>query len=141
MSNVLPKAQRLALPQVVRDVTIVELFLVFGAIALLGNVIASSINVYSARKSRQQDVVPALLGLAPFFLSAALIYLWLSARPDIVYYHLVPFIFFVGATFAYMVGLIIVAHVSNNVNFPSWNILQIPILLGCIDAYLPYFGM
>lgn len=45
--------------------------------------------------------------------------------------------FFLGACFAYQVGLIIVAHLTKT-PFPFFNVLLLPIFVGVVDATGPY---
>jgi len=45
--------------------------------------------------------------------------------------------FFVGASFAYQVGLIITAHLTKSA-FPYLNVMIVPILFGTLDALGPF---
>jgi ethanolaminephosphotransferase len=63
--------------------------------------------------------------------------MWLFLRPEILHDHLLPFVFFIGVSFAYQVGLIITAHVTKS-PFPYFNILLIPIVAGMLDALGPF---
>ena len=93
-------------------------------------------NVIRARRSQKKSIWPALAGLLPFFLTWTMIPIWLHLRPDILADHLVPFMFFVGAAFAYQVGLIITAHLTKS-RFPYLNVLFVPIMFGTIDSIGP----
>lgn len=97
----------------------------------------SSLNVIGARRKKNLPVMPALAGLAPFFATWLAIPIWLSLRPEILRDHILPFLFFIGASFAYQVGLIITAHLTKS-PFPYFNILLIPILAGTLDALGPF---
>jgi len=84
-------------------------------------------------------VLPALLGLAPFFGMSGIAYLFLSHHEDIVHRHLLPTMLYLGIVFAYTVGLIIIGHVAKK-DFPYWNMAFIPMLLGLGDVYItPHF--
>ncbi|KAF3907859.1 hypothetical protein ABW20_dc0104662 [Dactylellina cionopaga] len=96
-----------------------------------------SVNVINARRAAGLRVRPALLGLAPFFALWILIPTWLYVQPVILHNHLIPFMFFIGASFAYQVGLIITAHLTKSA-FPYFNVLLIPIFLGTMDSLGPF---
>lgn len=113
-----------------------EGFLVIGGVGLGMNILNAWLNVMHAHRKTKTSSLPALLGLLPFAFSSTLAYLWLNASPDILTQHLVPFIFFLGCTFAYTVGLMITAHVTK-APFPYFNVTQVPLLLGCLNANLP----
>lgn len=104
---------------------------------ILTTPVPSSRNVIRARRSKNLPIAPALLGLAPFFTTWLAIPLWLSLRPEILREHILPFIFFIGASFAYQVGLIITAHLTRS-PFPYFNVLSLPILAGMLDALGPF---
>jgi len=114
--------------------------LVYGGVMLAFNIIQSSQNVIRSRRAKDLPVFPALAGLAPFALTWTLLPLWLSQRPAILQQHLIPFLFFIGLSFAYQVGLIITAHLTKS-SFPYANILLLPILFGTADACAPKFGV
>ena len=94
-------------------------------------------NVIKARRDRNQDPTPALLGLLPPVFAWILVGLYLYLRPSILHYHLVPFALYVGLVNAYFVGKIIVAHVTKS-NFPTQNILLAPLLFGMLDSAGPW---
>ncbi|PWW72921.1 Choline/ethanolaminephosphotransferase [Tuber magnatum] len=125
------------LPPVLRNLSFAKWYLVYGGIILAFNVVQSSRNVIRARRSKNLPITPALLGLAPYFTTWLAIPLWLYLRPEILREHILPFIFFVGASFAYQVGLIITAHLTRS-PFPYFNVLFLPILVGTLDALGPF---
>ncbi|KAF8470257.1 hypothetical protein BDZ91DRAFT_720239 [Kalaharituber pfeilii] len=125
------------LPQVFQEMPICHWYLVYGGIMLGFNIIQSSLNVIRVRRSKNLPVLPALAGLIPFFSLATMVCIWLALRPIILRAHLLPFMFFVGASFAYQVGLIIVAHLTRS-PFPHFNILLLPIAFGLVDALGPF---
>jgi len=138
-----PMLEALGLPSpgflapVLRDMSFAQWHLVYGGIILAFNIVQSSHNVTRARRSKNLPVAPALLGLAPFFTTWLAIPLWLSLRLEILHEHILPFIFFIGASFAYQVGLIITAHLTKS-PFPYFNVLSLPILAGTLDALGPF---
>lgn len=124
------------LPQFVQDMPINHWYIVYGGLMLGFNVIQSSINVIKARRSKNLPVLPALAGLLPFISLCVMVPSWLALRPVILREHLIPFIFFLGACFAYQVGLMITAHLTKS-PFPHFNILLVPIAAGLLDAAGP----
>lgn len=96
----------------------------------------SSYNVVAARNKDGQPAGEALLGLAPFFASWALIASYLALQPNILHCHLVPFVFYVGLVNAYSVGQMITAHLTKS-KFPFQNILVLPLLYGIFDSLGP----
>ncbi|KAF3941320.1 hypothetical protein ABW19_dt0202634 [Dactylella cylindrospora] len=125
------------IPDVIYEMSFITTYLTYGAIILGFSIYQSSMNVVKARRARGLRVRPALLGLAPFFTLWILIPTWLYVQPDILHNHLIPFMFFVGASFAYQVGLIITAHLTKS-RFPYFNVLIIPIFLGTMDSLGPF---
>ncbi|KAL7266026.1 Phosphotransferase, partial [Rhizina undulata] len=125
------------LPEILKDLPFNKWYLVYGGVLLAFNIIQSSQNVISARRSKNLPIFPALAGLAPFFLTWALVPIWLYLRPTILNEHLIPFMFFLGISFAYQVGLIITAHLTKS-RFPYLNVLLLPILAGTLDAAGPW---
>lgn len=138
------------IPKFLADLPLNNHFLVFSAFGLGANIIQrfplisrvsddSSLNVIKARRKANQPVLPALLGLIPFFSMSAIAYTFLSHHEEIVHRHLLPTMLYLGIVFAYTVGLIIIAHVSKK-HFPYWNMTFIPLILGIADVYItPYF--
>lgn len=99
----------------------------------------SSLNVVDARRKANKPIVPALLGLAPFFIMSGIAWLFLSHHEEIVHQHLLPTMLYLGIVFAYTVGTIIIGHVAKK-DFPYWNITFLPLLAGLADVYItPYF--
>ena len=75
-----------------------------------------------------------LAGLLPgvYLWVISALYLWF--QPVILHYHLVPFIFCVGIANAYSVGMIIIAHLTKNPEFPLTNCLFVPVTLAFVDS-------
>jgi ethanolaminephosphotransferase len=100
---------------------------------------ASSLNVINARRKSNQPVLPALLGLSPFFAVSGIAYVFLSHHEEIVFRHLLPTMLYLGVVFAYTVGTIIIGHVAKK-DFPYWNITFLPLIAGLADVYItPFF--
>lgn len=125
------------LPDFLKEMSFAQWNLVCGGVILAFNIFQSSQNVVRARRAKSLPVGPALAGLAPFFVPWAAIAAWLALRPEILHRHLVPFIFFVGVSFAYQVGLMITAHLTKS-GFPFVNMLFLPIFFGAADALGPW---
>ncbi len=62
---------------------------------------------------------------------------YLYLNPEILYNHLVPFVFFAGLVNAYSVGQIITAHLVK-LDFPYYNVLVLPIAYGVFDSVGPF---
>ncbi|GAC72725.1 sn-1,2-diacylglycerol ethanolamine- and cholinephosphotranferases [Moesziomyces antarcticus T-34] len=115
-----------------------DTFLVFALFGLLGNIAGSYGNVVQARKTRKQSTLTPLLGLAPLLLQIGANIAWIRANSAYILVDpraLLPFLAFWGISFAYNVGLLIVAHVTK-APFPYWNIAIVWSVLGAIDANL-----
>lgn len=93
-------------------------------------------NVIKARRARGDKSRGALLGLVPFFVTWTLIPAYLYLNPEILYNHLVPFVFFAGLVNAYSVGQMITAHLVL-LDFPYYNVLVLPIAIGVFDSIGP----
>lgn len=94
-------------------------------------------NVIKARRAKGDKSRYALVGLAPFFVTWTLIPLYLALNPEILYNHLVPFVFFAGLINAYSVGQIITAHLVK-LDFPYQNVLVLPLAYGVFDSLGPW---
>lgn len=125
------------LPDFLQKMPLNHWYLVVGGLMLGFNIIQSSLNVVKARRAKGLPVGEALAGLLPFFSLATMVPIWLALRPVILREHLLPFMFFLGACFAYQVGLIIVGHLTKS-PFPFFNILLLPVFIGMVDAAGPF---
>jgi ethanolaminephosphotransferase len=96
-----------------------------------------SLNVIKARRARGDKSRGALLGLIPFFVTWTLIPAYLYLNPEILYNHLVPFVFFAGLVNAYSVGQMITAHLVK-LDFPYHNVLVLPLAYGVFDSLGPF---
>ncbi|KAN0061425.1 hypothetical protein ACQY0O_006272 [Thecaphora frezii] len=116
-----------------------DAFLTFAAVGLGFNVVASYSNVIAARRARKESVLSPLSGLFPLVLQVGANTVWMLSNKSLILadmHAFLPFICYWGVTFAYNVGLLIVAHVSK-APFPYWNIAIIWSVVGAVDAYLP----
>jgi ethanolaminephosphotransferase len=93
--------------------------------------------VIRARRARGDRSRGALLGLVPFFVTWTLIPAYLYLNPEILYNHLVPFVFFAGLVNAYSVGQMITAHLVK-LPFPYTNVLVLPLAYGVFDSLGPF---
>ncbi|RKP05043.1 CDP-alcohol phosphatidyltransferase-domain-containing protein [Thamnocephalis sphaerospora] len=105
-------------------------------VALLYNIISSIKNVVDVKSTSWRQLGLALAGLLPFFVSSALAYIWLLASPVLLTQHQVAFILYTGVTSSYIVGRIILAHVTKS-EFPFFNIVYVPLLIGTVNACVP----
>jgi ethanolaminephosphotransferase len=113
-----------------------HIMVILSAITLLYNILSSIYNAVKAKKHSRKDLTYTLLGLVPYFAGSALAYLWLLASPTILTEYLVPFMLYTGITLGYIVGQIILAHVTDS-KFPFFSIVYIPLVLGVINAAFP----
>ena len=98
-------------------------------------------NVINTRQDEGKSAQTALLGLLPCFGYWLLAGLYLYLQPIILHHHLIPFVFYVGLINAYSVGLIILAHLTKNENFPMANVLVFPLALAVLDSAGPVAGL
>lgn len=116
-----------------------DFFLVFALFGLLGNIAGSYGNVVAARKSRNQSTLTPLLGLVPLVAQIAANSWWIAANRAFILADpraFLPFLAYWGITFAYNVGLLIVAHVSK-APFPYLNLSILWSVVLAVDANLP----
>ncbi|ORX96484.1 Choline/ethanolaminephosphotransferase [Basidiobolus meristosporus CBS 931.73] len=117
-----------------------QAFNLLSLVVLGANVLSSIVTVIKTSKKNNQSPAKALLGLLPFAGSVGLVYAWLNASPSIVTEHLTPFMIYCGCSFGYMVGRMILAHVTK-APFPYFHRIFIPLILGALNASLPaYFN-
>ncbi|KAI9779822.1 MAG: hypothetical protein M1839_007135 [Geoglossum umbratile] len=121
-------------PSWLGEVQVNRSFLVYGGVILGYNVLESCRNVARTRRANDKPTLPALLGLAPFFLTWALVPIYLSLQPTILTTHLLPFSFFLGLLNALSVGLIITAHLTKSPFPQAPNILVLLLLFGALDS-------
>ncbi|KAG0650365.1 putative CDP-alcohol phosphatidyltransferase class-I family [Hyphodiscus hymeniophilus] len=125
------------IPNYLYELPFNEWYMIQGGIVLVLNTIQSSQNVIKARRARGDKSRYALVGLLPFFVTWTLIPLYLYLNPEILYNHLVPFVFFAGLVNAYSVGQMITAHLVK-LEFPYQNVLILPLAYGTFDSLGPF---
>ncbi|KAJ2726349.1 hypothetical protein GGI07_000662 [Coemansia sp. Benny D115] len=108
--------------------------------ALVPTVYASFSNIAKACREQKKNVFAAFADAIPFFASIVSCGIWLYASPEIRTQHLVAFLVFVGFAFSYIVGRVIVAHVTG-APFPKLNRMHIPIFFGTANAVAPSIGL
>lgn len=116
-----------------------DAFLAFALVGLVANIVGSYSNVVAARRARKQSVVTPLLGLTPLVVQIVANLAWINANRAFILADpraLLPFLSYWGITFAYNVGLLIVAHVTKAA-FPYWNVGIVWSVLLAVDANLP----
>ncbi|SJX61118.1 related to EPT1-sn-1,2-diacylglycerol ethanolamine-and cholinephosphotransferase [Sporisorium reilianum f. sp. reilianum] len=113
-----------------------DAFLAFALLGLLANIVGSYSNVVAARRARNQSALTPLLGLTPLVVQITANCAWLRANRAFILADpraLLPFLAFWGLSFAYNVGLLIVAHVTK-APFPYWNAAIVWSVLLALDA-------
>ncbi|CDU24592.1 related to EPT1-sn-1,2-diacylglycerol ethanolamine-and cholinephosphotransferase [Sporisorium scitamineum] len=115
-----------------------DAFLTFALFGLLSNIVGSYSNVVAARRARKQSALTPLLGLTPLIVQIAANCFWINANRAFILADpraLLPFLSYWGITFAYNVGLLIVAHVTK-APFPYWNVAIVWSVVLAVDANL-----
>jgi len=125
------------IPDYVYELAFNEWYMVQGGFVLVLNTVQSAMNVIKVRHERGDKSRGALLGLVPFFVTWTLIPAYLLLNPDILYNHLVPFVFFAGLVNAYSVGQMITAHLVK-LDFPYYNVLVLFLAYGVFDSLGPF---
>lgn len=116
-----------------------EVFAVAATLGLFFNAFAAYGNVVRKCRETKKSIYEPLIGLLPFVLQVCANVSWAGGNGRMIFEYgpaYVPFIFFWGISFAYLVGIVIVAHVTK-VPFPYWNVTCVISVLGAIDANLP----
>jgi ethanolaminephosphotransferase len=126
-----------AIPRVLYDLSFTDWYLVQGSVVLVLNTVESARNVIRARRARGDRSRYALVGLAPFFGTWALIVAYLALQPRILHNHFVPFALFAGFVNAYSVGRMITAHLVK-LDFPYDNVMTIPLAIVVGDSLGPW---
>ncbi|KAJ2538717.1 hypothetical protein IWW35_006160, partial [Coemansia sp. RSA 1878] len=109
-------------------------------VALVPTVYTSFSNIARARREHQLNVSSAFADSVPFAASIGSVIVWLWESPEVLSNHLVLFLSFVGFAFSYIVGRVIVAHVTG-APFPKLNRMHIPVFLGTFNALAPRLGL
>lgn len=93
------------------------------------------------RREQGKPVETPLLGLLPALARWTLFAVYLYLQPVILQQHLIPFVFYIGLNNAYSVGLIIIAHLTQNPTFPTENVMTWPLVFATIDSLGPFLGL
>lgn len=113
------------IPDVVPGLTMMHLYLVFGALGLGFNIVTAASNVFKVRRAAKQRVRSTVTGVAPFALFYAALFVLVFLCPELIHTSLeLPFVFTIGFSVALSVGLIITAHVTSQ-QFPVTNVLML----------------
>ncbi|WFD33429.1 ethanolaminephosphotransferase [Malassezia cuniculi] len=116
-----------------------EVFAVFATLGLVLNAVTAYGNVARYCRENKKSILEPVFGLLPFMVQVAAHVFWLNGNNRMIFEHapaFVPFIGFWGLAFAYLVGILIVAHVTH-ASFPYWNVSLLVSILGAVDANLP----
>ncbi|KAJ2807649.1 hypothetical protein H4R21_000391 [Coemansia helicoidea] len=132
----LPSAVAARLPPLTLAHTVVAVM----GVALVPTVHASFTNIARACRAQNRSAALALADAVPFAASIGSVVVWLHHSPDVRTQHLVLFLNFVGFAFSYIVGRVIVAHVTG-APFPKLNRMHIPIFLGTANSLAPALGL
>ena len=101
-----------------------------------------SINhVLQVRRKEDKPIEPPLYGLLPYFTTWIFAPAYLYLNPEILHYHLIPFVFYIGLINAYSVGQIITKHLTKDDKFPMYNVLTLPLALAVLDSTGPYLRL
>ena len=148
------------IPDFLYELPFAQWWLVYGGVVLVFNTVQrqaslrtmfndvltcpSAKNVMEHQKNAaphtKSDISP-LVGLVPAAAFWTLTSLYLYLQPIILNAHLIPFVFYVGLINAYMVGKIIVAHLTKSSHFPYRHSLMFPLAIGVIDSLGPKLGL
>lgn len=93
------------------------------------------------QREQKKPVDKPLYGLIPYFAAAIHVAVYLYLQPVILQHYLIPFIFYAGLINAYSVGLIIIAHLTKDPDFPMHNVLVLPLSLAVVDSLGPFTGL
>ncbi|KAI9752963.1 MAG: hypothetical protein M4579_005395 [Chaenotheca gracillima] len=126
------------IPKTLYELPFTDWYMIYGGIVLCFNTVQSCQNVVESVRQRGGRSRFALVGLLPFFVTWALIPIYLYLQPVILHLHIMPFVFFVGLINAFSVGQIITAHLVK-ANFPYGNVLIWPLAYGVVDSLGPFF--
>lgn len=105
--------------------TFQHLYLIFGAVGLLFNIVTAAGNVLKSCREKKIATGPAMRGVIPYVLFYTTLFIWVTVSPILIQtYLLIPFMLGVGFSVALSVGRIITAHVTSQ-KFPVTNVLML----------------
>lgn len=113
----------------IENMTLNDAYLVFASIGLFFNIHQASSHVIAARRQQKKPLLPVLIEVMPFAFFYATLFVWIWLSPSILYEYLMPLVTATGIAFAFTVGRMITAHVTNQ-SFPLWNPLLLMPALG-----------
>ncbi|PVU97851.1 hypothetical protein BB561_000243 [Smittium simulii] len=116
------------------DINIGDFIFYFLAIGIFPTVLASYRHIYAKTKMLKISISPAIKDMLPLVYYFGAIYVWLTNSPQIVEKHLLLFLSTVTFGYSYIVGRVIVAHVTK-ASIPKLNFMHIPIILGAILSF------
>ncbi|KAJ2055905.1 hypothetical protein GGI17_006463 [Coemansia sp. S146] len=129
-----------ALVDVLPPLTLAQSLVASMGVMLIPTVYTSFSNIASACREQNKSVLSAFADSVPFVASIASMVVWLAASPNVLHQHLVLFLMFAGFAFSYIVGRVIVAHVTG-APFPKLNRMHVPIFFGTANAIAPMLGL
>ncbi|KAL8719250.1 MAG: hypothetical protein Q9225_003735 [Loekoesia sp. 1 TL-2023] len=129
------------IPDYIYDLPFTQWYMVYGGLVLVSNTIQSALHVMQTRRKDSKDPITPLYGLAPCFARWTLVLIYLYLQPIILHHHIIPFVFYIGLLNAYSVGKIIVAHLTKDPEFPTTNVLTLPLGLAVVDSLGPAIGL
>lgn len=121
------------------NVPLGDLFMLLSCLGLLLNAWTGYEHVYRQCIAEKRSALAPLMGIVPFAVQTVANMAWAMGHGAQVMVYgsvFVPFLLFWGLSFAYLVGLVILAHVCRT-PYPYWNILLLPSLVLALDAHLP----
>ncbi|ANB13357.1 diacylglycerol cholinephosphotransferase [Sugiyamaella lignohabitans] len=128
------------LPDIVKHMTLIDVYLVFAGVGLIFNIQAASSHVLAARAKKNLPFLPAIYELIPFLFFFGTLMVWILISPTILYGYLLPLAFATGIISAFTVGRIITAHVTSQ-KFPLWNpLLFMPSIGIAVNILSKLFG-
>lgn len=115
-----------------------DILIVCATAGIVFNIVTSYGNVTKSCMQKNASPIRPLMGLLPITVQVLANVIWVMGNDGLIFADgpaFVAFIVYWGISFAYMVGLLIVAHVCH-APFPHWNITCLLSILGAIDANL-----
>lgn len=123
------------LPEYIAKANLIDYYMVFAVNALGMNIYQALVNVHKSTLKKGLPFGPAFRGVVPFVAFYVALITWIYLSPSIMYDHLLPLAFATGISFAFTVGRIILAHVTQQA-FPMWNPLLLLPFAGIFTVFL-----
>ncbi|KAJ1675566.1 hypothetical protein EV182_001020 [Spiromyces aspiralis] len=125
-----------SLAQLLPAINFGQLIVVLIVCGLVPTVLASLHNIMLACCAERKSVFAAYADSIPFISVLTSMYIWLYNSPLLRTQHLVLFMTFVALAFSYIVGRVIIAHVTK-APFPKLNRMHVPLFIGTANALFP----